>query len=47
MLAALALFLVLIGLIGFLIYQTAADGWSLQPLQALRGAARPSREAPG
>jgi glycosyltransferase involved in cell wall biosynthesis len=45
MLAALSLFLVLIGLIGFLIYQTAADGWSLQPLQALRPAARPGREA--
>jgi hypothetical protein len=41
MLAALSLFLVLIGLIGFLIYQSAADGWSLQPLQA----ARPGREA--
>ena len=41
MLGALSLFLVLIGLIGYLIYQTAADGWNLQPFQALE------RRAPG
>ena len=35
MLGALSLFLVLIGLIGFLIYQTRRDGWNLQPFQAL------------
>ena len=42
MLGALALFLVLIGMIGFLIYQSAADGWDLQPSQAVR----PGRGAP-
>ena len=45
MFGALSLFLVLIGLIGYLIYQSAADGWSLQPLPAPRAVARPGREA--
>ena len=43
MLAALSLFLVLIGLIGFLIYQSATDGWNQAPAQVTR----PGREAPG
>jgi len=34
MFGALSLFLVLIGLIGYLIYQTASDSWDMQPLQA-------------
>jgi glycosyltransferase involved in cell wall biosynthesis len=34
MVGALSLFLVLIGLIGYLIYQTAPDSWDVQPLQA-------------
>jgi Glycosyl transferase family 2 len=42
MLGALSLFLVLIGLIGFLIYQTASEGWTLQPFQLLE---RPSARA--
>jgi glycosyltransferase involved in cell wall biosynthesis len=42
---ALALFLVLIGLIGYLIYQSAPDSWNLQPLQALRAGAQAQREA--
>jgi hypothetical protein len=34
LLGALSLFLVLIGLIGYLIYQMASDPWDLQLLQA-------------
>jgi glycosyltransferase involved in cell wall biosynthesis len=43
MLAALSLFLVLIGLIGFLIYQSATDGWNQEAAQV----ARPGRGVPG
>ena len=35
MFGALSLFLVLIGLIGYLIYETSAEGWTLQPFQLL------------
>ena len=34
LLGALSVFLVLIGLIGYLIYQTASDDWNLQPFEA-------------
>jgi len=46
MLGALSLFLVSIGLIGYLIYRTASDGWSLQPFQLLgRPASQPGPSA--
>ena len=34
MFGALSLFLVLIGVIGYLIYQAASDNWDMQLLQA-------------
>jgi glycosyltransferase involved in cell wall biosynthesis len=46
---ALSLFLVLIGLIGYLIYHAASDSWSLQPfhlLGRLPSPARPGTRAP-
>jgi glycosyltransferase involved in cell wall biosynthesis len=42
MFGALSLFLVLIGLIGYLIYETASEGWTLQPFELLE---RPSARA--
>ena len=42
LLGALSLFLVLIGLIGYLVYQTASDDWNLQPFEA-SGWAGPGR----
>ncbi|HEX5795358.1 MAG TPA: hypothetical protein VFY19_05935, partial [Geminicoccaceae bacterium] len=42
MFGALSLFLVLIGLIGYLIYETSAEGWTLQPFQLLE---RPTARA--
>jgi glycosyltransferase involved in cell wall biosynthesis len=47
MLGALSLFLVLIGLIGFLIYQTASEGWTLQPFQLLERSTARAEPRPG
>jgi glycosyltransferase involved in cell wall biosynthesis len=41
MLGALSLFLALVGLIGYLVYQSASDDWDLRPLQAWGGPGAP------
>jgi hypothetical protein len=45
MLGALSLFLILIGLIAYLIYRTAPESWNLQLLQTVGGEIRPQRQA--
>jgi hypothetical protein len=45
LLGALSLFLVLIGLIGYLVYQTASDAWNLQPFEASAGAGSGLRQS--
>jgi uncharacterized membrane protein YeiB len=44
-LGALSLFLVLIGLIGYLVYKTASDDWNLQPFEASGRAASGLRQS--